>query len=613
MPLLVSPLPASLSPTTSPGRYTLGGEAYDVAIGGLPFALEVGKEVALVRETAPYRKEQVDQSANPGEQSLATWWLRSQSSFHGGAGQVYVDPDSGDELAEVSFDISAGLDVFTPGELKLLPELLAVATVPSGSALMVSAGNSLLVAVGASLYRVDSQSSVTALTWGGTGDIQALATDGSRYFVASTTQLYQGPVNGSASGAAVYAAHTLTGKQCLGWVKARLMWTVGAEVYELDATAVSTAALPAAKFRHPVPGFSWVALADGPQAIFAAGNTGSSGEVHQFILSSDGAFPSVVAGGAAAMLPPGETVTSLCGYVGSFLAIGTNQGLRVAQLAGGGLVYGPHSVSKAVSGVVGMGNTLHVACGAEGAHGVNLGVQRSDGSFASSRSYSTPAHNVATLGSKLVLRGDAGLLVQGTKALAKGSLTTSRIRFRTLENKNFQRVRLRLDLPLPGEVQVEVLDPSGTTRSSVVRYLDGSKVLDEASLQIPAAEWIKLRITLTPDANGVSPVVRGYQVKALPAARRQRLMVLPLRCFDVEQDSTGRSYGYRGYALDRLRQLEEMEQAGIPVLLTHFADYAPDRVHDLVVIDSLRFIQTVSPQRGSTWGGIVQATLRSVT
>jgi hypothetical protein len=54
-------------------------EAYDVAVGGLPFFYAINDSRPYIRQTAPFRKEQFDNGKEPGEQSLTGWWLRSQS------------------------------------------------------------------------------------------------------------------------------------------------------------------------------------------------------------------------------------------------------------------------------------------------------------------------------------------------------------------------------------------------------------------------------------------------------------------------------------------------------------------------------------------------------
>ena len=71
---------------------------YDTAVGGLPFFYAINDNRPYIRQTAPFRKEQFDNSKEPGEQSITGWWLRSQSSFHNGTGINFYDPSAGETV-----------------------------------------------------------------------------------------------------------------------------------------------------------------------------------------------------------------------------------------------------------------------------------------------------------------------------------------------------------------------------------------------------------------------------------------------------------------------------------------------------------------------------------
>jgi hypothetical protein len=96
---------------------------YDVAIGGLPFIYAISDSRPYVRQTAPFRKEQFDNQTEPGEQSLTGWWIRSQSSFHGGTGITYFDPQTSDPFGHYRFADSRGVDVWEQGEVRLLKDV----------------------------------------------------------------------------------------------------------------------------------------------------------------------------------------------------------------------------------------------------------------------------------------------------------------------------------------------------------------------------------------------------------------------------------------------------------------------------------------------------------
>mgnify|MGYP006303488445 FL=1 len=112
-------LPVNIGNPTVSGIWINTGETYDVAIGGEPFFLAPTDNNPYQRETAPYRKDQFDNSKEPGEQSLTGWWIRSQSSFHGGTGIKFYDPTSG-ESVNYRYNDSKGVDVWTKGQVTLL-------------------------------------------------------------------------------------------------------------------------------------------------------------------------------------------------------------------------------------------------------------------------------------------------------------------------------------------------------------------------------------------------------------------------------------------------------------------------------------------------------------
>jgi hypothetical protein len=94
--------------------------SYDFAIGGMPFISAVTDKNEYLRETAPFKKDQFDNGQEPGEQSLTGWWLRSQMSFHGGAGINFYDPLTNDESGHYRFFDSKGVDVWTKGQVTML-------------------------------------------------------------------------------------------------------------------------------------------------------------------------------------------------------------------------------------------------------------------------------------------------------------------------------------------------------------------------------------------------------------------------------------------------------------------------------------------------------------
>ena len=114
-------IPYPLSNPSGSQSYAATGIAYDVAFGGLPFFLTTSDENVYRRQTAQYRKQQVDMSREPGEQTLTGWWLRSQSSFHLGQGIKFFEPQQ-DESLRFQFTYGKGCDVWTKGQISLLKD-----------------------------------------------------------------------------------------------------------------------------------------------------------------------------------------------------------------------------------------------------------------------------------------------------------------------------------------------------------------------------------------------------------------------------------------------------------------------------------------------------------
>ena len=115
-------LPLNVGNPGVSGFWTNNAEDYDVAVGGIPFILAPTDQNPYQRETAPYRKDQFDNSKEPGEQSLTGWWIRSQSSFHGGSGIKFYDPTSGESIGYRYAD-SQGVDVWEKGQVSLLKDV----------------------------------------------------------------------------------------------------------------------------------------------------------------------------------------------------------------------------------------------------------------------------------------------------------------------------------------------------------------------------------------------------------------------------------------------------------------------------------------------------------
>jgi hypothetical protein len=228
-------------PANAGSTYINNSNQYDVAVAGLPFFLGPSKEYPYKRETAQYRKQQIDQQKEPGEQTLTGWWLRSQSSFHYGAGIRYEEPVEGQTVGN-RFNRSAGVDVFNIGKVTLLPDVAKnTEVVVSGTPILVGGTDAngvdvVLTASGSNLYRTTAAGVNTTLTWGGSGTILALANDGVNYYAANATGIYKGPLTGASSGTSIFTHPASVGtvtKVTMSWVKQRIIAGINNYLFEV--------------------------------------------------------------------------------------------------------------------------------------------------------------------------------------------------------------------------------------------------------------------------------------------------------------------------------------------------------------------------------------------
>jgi hypothetical protein len=339
---------------------------YDIAVNGKPFFLANNDERPYRRVTAKYRKEQVDQTTEPGEQTLTGWWIRSQSSFHRGSGIKFYDPSVGDEV-DYRFEESKGCNIWTQGQVSLLRESTEIGLTPTpletnGRAVQrfeaiewTDTGvkyEGFLYSDSYIIAKIDEAGTVTAFqTYVPATDdrIYAAANDGKQAFYItnaisgglkltmyrksldddsgdSPTQMFQ--ENGLVVTNAVFE-----------YTKERLVAGINNEIYEISPTAT---ALPTAVYTHPNTNHIWTSVTSSGPAIYVAGYQGINSSIIKFTLSNLGVMPTLTSAITAAEMPAGEIIYKIKYYLG-YMIIGTNKGVRVAVVSDedGSISYGP--------------------------------------------------------------------------------------------------------------------------------------------------------------------------------------------------------------------------------------------------------------------------------
>jgi hypothetical protein len=635
---IVSAIPAPLSgrPASSgSASYALSGVRYDYAIGGLPFQSAITDDKPLSVALAPIRKDQFDNNREPGEQSLDGWWRRSQSTFIGGEGMLYQDPDQVgaanlQNRHAIQYGHSVGLNPWTNGQLSMLRSTTNRIADASGNPHLLLGWNDssdhYWSAVGSAL-KADTGSAVTTITWGGAGTIKSLTSDGTNYYAADATGIYKG----AGAGAGTLAWNTGSANVVARWVKGRLMAGIGPSVYELAGGAPPT--LPTAKMTHLNASWVWTDIAEGPSVIYASGYAGAQSSIYKFSLDSSGTVPTLAAGGAiTAQLPQGEILNCMNVYLGTFVGLGTSRGFRVGEIdSNGDISYGPLLITNA-SGVKAIGaydrfffvGGTNAIDGQSGLWRVDLGqIIQDAGATVALFAYATDlqAHvtgavsAVTNFGSSdrmvFAVVGQGAFLESASTLEASGYFTTGRVRFSTLEPKLFKFVSVRTPDTVTGTVTASIIDPGGST-TSILSTTGGAAAITDVLLPAPgeAVEWVQLRLDLLRSQSDSTKgaVVNGWQLKALPGAQRQLIIQVPLQNFDKETDRTGQETGYDGRAALRLAAFEQLAIRGDAV---SFQDLAAG-TSVLVLIDDFKFDQKAAPSVSSNTGGVLYAQLLTI-
>ena len=230
-------IPYVLSNPAGSTTYTPTGPAYDVAFAALPFFLAASDEQPYRRVTAQYRKQQIDQTREPGEQTLTGWWVRSQSSFHLGAGIKYFEPIQ-EESLRFQYTESKGIDVWTRGQATLLNDTASFYPGAAPAQMIgVNDGTNdcIFVTDGTALKKITSAGASTTIAQTGTAStIYSLTTNGSSYYFINGTHIHRGSVGATPADAEIYNATTT--RATIRYVKQRLICAIGNAIYELDAT-----------------------------------------------------------------------------------------------------------------------------------------------------------------------------------------------------------------------------------------------------------------------------------------------------------------------------------------------------------------------------------------
>jgi len=619
-------IPYLLGAVSGAGSYlNPNGIDADFDIGGILFLSASTEENPYQRTMAKVAKDRVDNSANPGDNSLTGWWLRSQTDWSLGAGQDFMEPIAADGV-DRGFDASAGVDPFTvPGSLSLLPLASSVSTVSTAAnPLIVTLSNGYIFAAGTTVRRV-----VDGVTTNATaaGTVTSLTIAGPNVLVCSSGLIEWAPLSGAFT---LTTGFTCTGIPRAWWVKSRILIAIGSLVHEHPGSVIVgstdlTAATPLYDLLDSTA--TVVSMTTTPRAIIAAVNSNSGSVIMAFELDANGTLPTASAPVVVAEFPVSETLLGIASYLGAFIGLATSAGIRVATVGdNGSITYGPLIGSPVATGVgnafTALDRFLHyVTADAGDGRGGLVRVDLSELSETGRAAWSTfvraPAGVVVTdavvtgLRTAYMVAADGGTArlykSEDANGLDSGWLLTSAVRYGTLEPKDFDLVKVSVDTPMAGSLFVQMEASDGTPIG--MGTMTGNTG-DAAAFKVAthvAVSHMRLRFDLTPDGLA-GPSLASWQMRAYPMiSQRGEGVVLPLYNFDFEKDAHGVPFGYEGYAhsrwVDLLARVTDGSQLVVQELRSG-ATYA-------AIAEDMVFRQTSPPSTASGFGGIINLQLRT--
>ena len=625
-------LPYVLSNPVGSTTYTPTGPAYEIAIGALPFFLANSDDMPYRRVTAQYRKQQIDQTREAGEQTLTGWWVRSQSSFHYGAGIKYFEPQQ-EESLRFQYTESKGLDVWTRGQATLLNDTASFYAGAAAAQLIgVNDGTNdcILVTDGTALKKITTGGTSSTYTQAGTAStIFSLTTNGKQYFFINGSHVHRGNLAGATSDTEIYNASSTT-RATIRYVKQRLIAAIGSAIYELDPNNAS-GALPTALFTHPNTSWVWSSIAEGPQAIYISGYdpNGTSSSVFKIGLDTANTttlgFPELLPPTVVIDMPQGERINDFDVYLGLYAVLATNLGFRVGVSdTNGDIQYGPLLFDDASCNAIAFRDRFaYIATLVDGAAGlvrVDLSATVIPGTLFFPWAWDLIATGTTTTANQVAFFGnsDRAAFTNGnntwaestTSLVASGYLRTGYIRYNTLETKIFKLLQARVDTT-NGAVSIQSID--SFDNFVLIGAFAQNATVTEVNVSYPATsqEYLGFQFNLSRSSTDVlkGPLFTGYQLKSLPAVPRQRLIQYPLFCYDHESDKFGNEVGYEGSSYFRMSQLESIENIGDTVRVQDF------RTNEsyLGLIEELDFInKTPEDKRFSGFGGTLLVTIRTV-
>jgi len=596
---------------TGTGSYNITSEAsFPVAINGRPYMVDV-KSGEFTRQFDQRVRDSQDNSTAPGEAAINPQglWRRGQNSWHFGAGQQYADvADSQD----YRFYKSKGVNPWTKGELTLLNATkVSLSNASTASNMVVQDGRVYVSLNGDVKYTTDpfaSSPTWTDVTGEPAATCNTMATNGDKIFFGFANDGIRvlDPATSISAISGTKFINTTDNYYMLGFAKGYMFGAYNHEIQLIDKSG--SKAVVISPFDTA---FTWVGVATGQNAIYAAGHANKKSLIYKITIKADGTLD---AGSVALELPTGEVVTAISGYLGAIL-LGTNKGVRYcstdssSNLIAGAIIPTSGDVKKFTS------NERFSWFTWSNYDGVSTGLGRLDFSnfiapntpaFATDLMYTSTADvlNVVTFNDKhcFVVSGVGVIAEDSDNLVTEGTIETGIYQWGIPDRKFAPRVDIRVE-PLAGSVSAEVA-VENTGYASIGTHTDPGDT--EHTFIAPETKFITAgyRFTLGRATALTGPVFIRWMSRAYAAPTRSRLISVPILLHERHNINN------KDYYFDVAEERDFLEELVLnPTIVT----YQEKSDEFSVIVEDCRWVPRLVSGTDWLWEGTMIVIMRTIT
>jgi hypothetical protein len=449
--------------------------------------------------------------------------------------------DLGESRDSRRFDTSVGVDVWTEGQLTLLPSTELSTSDVDGS-------NIKLAVTAAHIYALDSAAvyrSADLVTWEQvtfTGLPQDIASDGINVYIATSSQIAKcTPASATTTSFSNHSADKI-------WFAAGYLL----DAHDNHLHVVASNGSENLLYAHFQDSFTWTTAFAVGSKLYVGGYSGSRSELYGFTIDSSG---NLVLGAEVAPFGTNELLYNAVSHVGLVL-ICTNKGVRLSTVGtDGSISYGPliddpgpvydataegQYIWFTWSGIgpnktgAGRANLAITPATLQPAYATDVYAEQSATTTAVARFNGRTVFGVA--GNGVYASTTSGYVTEGT-------LSSGNIYYGAVERKSVTDALASFDALASGEkVTMTMLNDADEEIQTVVGQQSGQTTID---VQLDGEQGNYFNTTIMLEGDGTStPTFKYWRVRAFPVVPPVEQFVVPLILYSksVVNDGQGQLY-----------------------------------------------------------------------